>query len=302
MTRDAAPELREHVSAPVVAGRRTRVLDTGSGPVLLCSSGVASVLWDWLPLARLLRDRFRVVVVDRPGYAPGDPVTPDLPTLETEAARLVAVLDTLGITEPVTAVGHSFGAAVVEATARLHPGRVSGLVLLDGSVPEAEGTDHGVDAARAALRFRRATLPVALSRPLGVLWRALGPAVFMGSVPARRRVAASLGCRVLPEAAAQSTLAASLRELVGYRSCMHHLEELRAATPLPQRLPVLVVAANGRLPRRRPSAWVRHVLRQARALDREARVSTRVVSRSGHFVMLDRPVRTAQFITEATGH
>lgn len=301
MNRDAAPGPREHVAAPVVLGRRTRVLDTGSGPVLLCSSGVASLLWDWLPLVRLLRDRYRVVVVDRPGYAPGDPVTPDLPSLEQEAARLVAVLDVLGITEPVTAVGHSFGAAIVEATARLHPGRVSGLVLLDGSVPEAEGTDHRIDAARAALRFRRTTLPVALSRPAGVVWSVLGPLVFMGSVPARRSVAASLGCRVLLEATAQSTLAASLRDLVGYRSCMHDLEELRAATPLPPRLPVLVVAANGRLPRRRPSAWVRHVLRQARLLDREALVSTRVVSGSGHFVMLDRPVRTAELIAEATG-
>ena len=296
MRHPCAAELREALSAPVVRGRRTRILDVGSGPVLLCSSGAASVLWDWLPLVQLLRDRYRVVVVDRPGYAPGDPVTPGLPTLEDEAARLVAVLDTLGVSEPVTAVGHSFGAAVVEATARLHPGRVAGLVLLDGSVPEAEGAEPDVDAARTARRFRRVTLPVVMSRPVELLWRALGPIFFTCSVPGRRRVARALGVRVLPETADQATMTASLRDLVGYRSCMHHLEQLRSSTALPSQLPVLVVAANGRLPRRRPSRWVRHVLRQARELGREAAVTVRVVSRSGHFVMLDRPGRTAELI------
>ncbi|MDO4919600.1 alpha/beta fold hydrolase [Kocuria sp.] len=291
-----------------VLGRPTRLLDVGSGPVLLCSSGVASVVWDWLPVAALLRDRFRVVVVERPGYAPGDPVPAHLPDLAEEAARLVAVLEAREIAGPVTAVGHSFGAAVAEAAARLHPERVCSLVLLDGSVPEAEGVAAGDDAARAAHRFRSLTRPAALSRPVGWVWRVVAAAVFTALVPARRTVVGSADDSARgrtrqrhPEAPASSTLAASLRELAGYRSCMRELVALRSAVPLAPELPVLVVAANGRLPRRRPSAWVRHVLRQARALDREARVTTRVVSGSGHFVMLDRPVRTAELVTEAAG-
>ena len=200
---------------------------------------------------------------------------------------------------PIVDFAHSQGAAIGIQLA--HAGRKASthrpfLGEPSGSVPEAEGAEPDVDAARTARRFRRVTLPVVLSRPVELLWRALGPIFFMCSVPGRRRVARALGVRVLPETADQATMTASLRDLVGYRSCMHHLEQLRSSTALPSQLPVLVVAANGRLSRRRPSRWVRHVLHQARELGREAAVTVRVVSRSGHFVMLDRPGRTAELI------
>lgn len=298
MTTPLEEALRAHVATHTVLGTRTRILDVGSGPVVVCSSGVASVLWDWAPVVALLRRTHRVIVVDRPGYAPGDEVSAVLPTLEGEAEHLLAALGACGVTEPVTAVGHSFGAALVEAAARWHPERIRSLVLLDGSVPHAEGTHGHDDAARAARRFRQRTLPIALSRPVGAVWVALGPGLSTVLVPGRRGLARAIpGLRA--EAGAQSTLAASLRELAGYPACMGELERLRVRRPLSRGLPVVVVAANGRLPRPGLSLWVRHVLRQARGFSHEARLTCRVLRRSGHFVMLDQLHRTAELIARA---
>ena len=126
-----------------VTGRATRVLDAGDGPALACSPGIASFVWDWAPVAQCLSATHRVIVVERPaderlgtGHLdaerldvehPGaaarpDAAHPDLeradadqpeatagaPTmLEDDAAHLLNALDALGVTGPVTFVGHS---------------------------------------------------------------------------------------------------------------------------------------------------------------------------------------------------
>ena len=289
---------REHLRELVVMGEPTRVLDIGSGPVVACCSGVASVLWDWAPVVELLRGEHRVIVLDRPGYAPGQQVSETLPTLDTEAARLLAVLTALGVTGPVTAVGHSFGAAVVEAAARLHPGRLGSLVFLDGSVPEAEGADWAHDGARAAGRFRHGTHPAVRSTSVRVLWQLVGPAVSVALVPGRRGVARAMG-GLRAEGSSSNILLASLRDLAGYVACMNRLHELRGRMPLESGVPLTVVAANGRVPRPGLSRWARHVLAQAARLAQETSVRRVVVSRSGHFVMLDQPRRTVELIAEA---
>ncbi|WP_233542919.1 alpha/beta fold hydrolase [Kocuria tytonis] len=184
---------REHLRELAVMDAPIRVLDIGAGPAVVCCSGVASVLWDWVPVVELLRADHRVIVLDRPGYAPGQEVPETLPELDTEAARLLAVLDALDVPGPVTAVGHSFGAAVVEAAARLYPGRWGSLVLLDGSVPEAEGADPTHDAARTARRSRHRTHPAVRSRAIRSIWRLTGPAVSVALVPGRLRVARLVG-------------------------------------------------------------------------------------------------------------
>ncbi len=94
--------------------------------------------------------------------------------------------------------------------------------------------------------------------------------------------------------ASPNFLMASLRELAGYVACMNRLQELAAHTPLDP--DVLVVAANGRLPRIGTTRWVRHVLARATYLPREAPVHTIVLPRSGHFVMVDHPERIAAVI------
>ena len=47
------------------------------------------MLWDWAPVVELLRGDHRVIVLDRPGCAPGQAVPETLPDLDAEAARLL---------------------------------------------------------------------------------------------------------------------------------------------------------------------------------------------------------------------
>ena len=293
---DAWSGIGDRVGTRQVLGTRVRILDVGSGPVIVCCSGVASILWDWLPVVERLRRDHRVIVYDRPGYAPGDQVSERLPDLTAEAHRFAAVLTMCGVREPVTAVGHSFGGAVVEAAARLHPQQIRHLVLLDASVPAAEGADPMHDDAASARRFRRIVLPLARSRPVGVAWRVVGPVVAGRLVPGRGRLMHAWP-QLREDVASRNFLMGSLRELAGYVACMNQLCDMAEHTPLDPGLEVAVVAANGWLPRIGTTRWVRHVLARATHLSREAAVHTIVLRRSGHFVMVDHPQRIAALIT-----
>jgi pimeloyl-ACP methyl ester carboxylesterase len=86
----------------------------GPGPVLLCTHGAFSSGAEWLPVARLLADRHRVVLMDRRGHgASGDHAGLELDgpeVLEREYADLDAVVAALD--GPVTLLGHSIGACI----------------------------------------------------------------------------------------------------------------------------------------------------------------------------------------------
>jgi pimeloyl-ACP methyl ester carboxylesterase len=66
--------------------------------------------------------------------------------IEDGAADLLAILDELGIDEPVHLIGNSFGGTVVLATAVLAPERVAGVVLIEGHAAyEGWGTEIADD-------------------------------------------------------------------------------------------------------------------------------------------------------------
>lgn len=275
-----------------VGGRATRVLDAGDGPALACSPGIASLVWDWVPLARRLASTHRVIVVARPLVERADVTAGVAPTLQDDAARLLGALDALGVTGPVTLVGHSFGGVVAEAATRSTPERAAALVLLDGSLAE-DGPDP--TEPRRSARRTRLSMTALRSRPIVAAWSACGPTILTLAAPARRSLVRSIPG--LPdEMASIDVLAACLGELSSYPAYVRQLHALRTSSPLPSALPTLVIAANGRLPRRSPTRWVRAVLRQAKGLAEEADLRTAVIERSGHFIMLDRPQRVADLI------
>ncbi|WEF35103.1 alpha/beta fold hydrolase [Pseudoduganella chitinolytica] len=112
-----------------VHGTRLHVREQGSGPVLLMVHGLGGQMAHFTyGLAERLADRYRVIVVDRPGsgysrsHAEGA-------GLRTQAATLAALIDVLGLERPVV-VGHSLGGAVALALALDHPQCVAGLALL----------------------------------------------------------------------------------------------------------------------------------------------------------------------------
>src|SRR5579871_4119467 len=89
--------------------------------------------WDWT--ARVLRDRWHVVVPDLRGH--GDSAwSPDGAYLNPyHLLDFVALMEVLG-QDKVTLVGHSFGAGVASRYAALFPDRIAKLAIVDGFGPE----------------------------------------------------------------------------------------------------------------------------------------------------------------------
>jgi pimeloyl-ACP methyl ester carboxylesterase len=111
----------------------------GHGPTLVMVHGLGSSSAQWLPTARLLAHRWRVVLVDLPGH--GDTDMPDPFSLDrAESALDRAIADEGG--GPVVLVGHSLGGLVATAEAIDHPERVRRLVLIETALRpqvDAEG-------------------------------------------------------------------------------------------------------------------------------------------------------------------
>lgn len=163
-----------------VDGVPLHVVTEGRGPVVVLSAGLAMAWFDWDEVAALLVARGRTVVrFDRPGHGLSGPATAPA-TAAGEAHRIAGLLDALGLTDPVTVVGHSIAGFHAEAFARLHPERTAALVLVDSSVEEAPRT-----LLPAALRTAAAR---ALGRAVTAagLPAALGPAARRATVRASR--------------------------------------------------------------------------------------------------------------------
>jgi lipase len=108
---------------------------------LLALHGVTGHGGRWRRLAGTQLPRFRVIAPDLRGH--GHSVVLPPWTLEQHAADLLAVLDAFEL-DAVPVLAHSFGSAVALHLARLAPGRISRLLLLDPAV--------GIDPALALTR------------------------------------------------------------------------------------------------------------------------------------------------------
>lgn len=130
-------------------GFRLHYHDIGSGPVLLLLHGGGPGASAWSNFKQnvdRLAERFRLLLVDQPGFGRSDKPVHDRPQHELSAEKLVGLIDQLGI-EKVTPVGNSIGgAASLELTLRA-PERIDRLILMAPaggslpitSVPSAEG-------------------------------------------------------------------------------------------------------------------------------------------------------------------
>lgn len=130
-TRAAATEPRARFVT--VAGRRLHVLDWGAaaapdGPVVTILHGFTGHARQADLVAPALVPAHRVLALDQRGHGDSDPA--DVYGAKPMVDDLVAVLDALGV-ERAALVGHSLGGIVATATAALHPGRVTALVVGD---------------------------------------------------------------------------------------------------------------------------------------------------------------------------
>jgi magnesium chelatase accessory protein len=123
------PLENEH-SRRIERGRvRWHVQVRGSGPVILLVHGTGASSHSFRALMPLLEGRFTIVAPDLPGHALSAASAQFVPTLPATAAALADLLDALGV-DPIAAVGHSAGAAIVVQMALeglLRPRRLVGL-------------------------------------------------------------------------------------------------------------------------------------------------------------------------------
>jgi len=160
---------------------RIHYLEAGSGRPLVFVHGLGGQLGNFTyALLDRLSDRFRVVLIDRPGsgHSPRSWRAPaDLPG---QADTILGVIRHLGLERPIV-VGHSLGGAVALALGLDHPRLVGGLALI---APLTQPQDT-VPAPFQLLAIRSSLLrmgvawtlatPLAILRSRGVLATVFGP-------------------------------------------------------------------------------------------------------------------------------
>lgn len=120
-----------------VDGTPVHVLIAGSGPDLVLLHGASGNVRDWtFKFADRLSDRYRVIMLDRPGLGwtgrlPGrsGPWNTASESPADQAAILHKAAATLGVTRPIV-LGHSFGGAVAMAWALAHPEDTAAVVMV----------------------------------------------------------------------------------------------------------------------------------------------------------------------------
>lgn len=115
-----------------VDGRRVHVQVLGeTGPELVLIHGSSGNIRDFTHrLAPELARRYRVFVVDRPGFGWSDPL-PGGGSLEDQAGTIQTAVARLGAVRPLV-LGHSYGGAVALAWAATRPGTLAGVLPLSG--------------------------------------------------------------------------------------------------------------------------------------------------------------------------
>ena len=115
-----------------IDGVRLHYIERGQGEPLLLIHGNGTMIQDFTSsgLVDRLADRYRVIVIDRPGY--GFSSRPrKLWTPRAQATLFEKALRRLGV-EQATVLGHSWGTMVAVALALQAPGLVRRLVLASG--------------------------------------------------------------------------------------------------------------------------------------------------------------------------
>lgn len=126
-------------------------------PTVVLQSGLGDGKDSWKTIYQQIAVSNRVFAYDRPGYgdspwvkAPRDPCS--------VATELRGALRAAGLSPPYVLVGHSLGGLYQFVFAKLYPGEVAGLLLLDPTHPSHwERMQHEAPAAAALIKGLRIT-------------------------------------------------------------------------------------------------------------------------------------------------
>lgn len=131
-----------------VAGVRWHYLEGGAGPRLVLLHGFGADADGWLQIARILGRHFSLVIPDLPGFGESEPPGHLRFDIESQAGRVEAFLDRLGIDDCVLA-GNSMGGYVATMLAARNPSRTRALWLLAPLGVRGTGTSPALSAIDA---------------------------------------------------------------------------------------------------------------------------------------------------------
>ena len=141
-------------------GTRIAYRRLGSGPAVVFVHGSVSTHTDWMPVARLLADRFTCFAMDRRGRAKsGEGIGPYSIEREYEDIEAVLAAAKKETGSEAMLVGHSYGAICALGTALCHP--VPRLVVYEPPLP-AGGPIAGENLPRYARAIAEGDLDRAL--------------------------------------------------------------------------------------------------------------------------------------------
>jgi non-heme chloroperoxidase len=121
------------LTGPAKAGIRLEIIDWGgSGPALVLIPGLGESGHVYNDLAPRLTDRFRVIALTRRGHGVSSRADTTTYVLDTLAADIAAVMDTLRLRR-ASLIGHSIAGAEITRFAARFPDRVDKLIYLDAS-------------------------------------------------------------------------------------------------------------------------------------------------------------------------
>lgn len=102
-------------------GKQTLVLETGIG----------NSFYSWIPFVDRIKNDFTVILYHRAGYGKSG-TSPESRTTANIARELNALIEHLKIDRFLLA-GHSFGGLCAQAYARMYPGKLDGVLLIDAT-------------------------------------------------------------------------------------------------------------------------------------------------------------------------
>lgn len=263
-----------------IDGHSIHYVDEGTGPVLLMLHGNPTWSFVYREVIRALRDRFRCVALDYPGFglsvaAPGYGYQP-----EDHAEVVTAFLDHLGV-QDVTLVAHDWGGPIGLTVVNRRPERFERLVLantwawpVNGQL-RAEVASHVMGGFVGRELIRQFNIFVELLIPAGHRLRKVTPSEmdhYRKALGTRERRNA---CAILPG------------RIVGARTFLAQLEANLAQIA---GLPTLVVWAD------KDMAFGDGDRR--RLVESFPGSTLRMVEGAGHFVQSDAPDQVSQAIAE----
>lgn len=249
--------------------------DNGTGKPVVLVHGMAASLKFWDSYIQDLAKTHRVIAVDLMGFGHSPKTDSDYKP-ESHAKAIKQTLESLGVTEPVTLLGHSMGALIALKFSVNYPTAVSKLVLANMPIyRNAEEAKTDITRSKRRLKFTYYGLS---SRILCTTW-------CYGLRPLSKRLAPKYLRHLPKEIAADSVLhtwksySESLQHVISHQHVREDLEKLTIPTVLiygdkesaivlrnvealknlPSGVNVLIVEGTHGLPLEHPKKILQHI-------------------------------------------